>query len=276
MIKFLLKVERNSIDAIMKIIVCIKQVPDTTEIKIDPKTNRIIREGVESIINPFDTYALEEALRLKEKYGGETIVISMGPPQAEVALREAISLGLDKAILLSDAAFAGSDTLATSYTLAKAIEKIGFEMIISGKEAMDGSTGQIGPELAETLNLPHISYVSKILEVKEQKIKVERMMEDHYEVLETALPALISVTKEINEPRLPSLRGTLRAKKEKITHWNIADLEGEKKRFGADGSATRVIKVFRPEVHKSGVILDGNVSESAEKLYQELKKQNIV
>lgn len=260
----------------MKIIVCIKQVPDTTEIKIDPETNRIIREGVESIINPFDTYAIEEALRLKEKYGGETIVLSMGPSQAESALREAISLGLDKAVLLSDRDFAGSDTLATSYTLAKAIEKIGFDIIICGKEAMDGSTGQIGPELAETLNIPHISYVSKIVEVKEQKIKAERMMEDHYEVLETMLPALISVTKEINEPRLPSLRGRLRAKKEKITTWNISDLEGEKKRFGADGSPTRVIKIFHIEIKKSGIILDGNVSETAEKLYGELKKQSIL
>ena len=260
----------------MKIIVCIKQVPNTTDIKIDPETNRIIREGVEAIINPFDTYALEESLRLKEKYGGETIVLSMGPPQAESALRETLSLGIDKTILLNDETFAGSDTLATSYTLSKAIEKIGFDLIICGKEAMDGSTGQIGPELAETLDIPSISYVSKITEVKERKIKVERMMEDHYEVLETMLPALISVTKEINEPRLPSLRGTLRAKKEKITVWNSPDLEGEKERFGADGSPTRVIEVFRPVIRKSGIILDGNVAEIANKLYQELKKQSIL
>lgn len=260
----------------MKIIVCIKQVPNTTDIKIDPETNRIIREGVEAIINPFDTYALEEALRLKEKYGGETIVLSMGPLQAESALRETLSLGIDKAILLTDDAFIGSDTLATSYTLSKAVRKIGFDLIVCGKEAMDGSTGQIGPELAETLDIPSISYVSKITEVKDKKIKMERMMEDHYEVLQTTLPTLITVTKEINEPRLPSLRGTLRAKKEKITVWNASDLEGEKERFGADGSPTRVIEVFQPVVRKSGIILDGNISEIADKLYQELKKQNIL
>jgi len=257
----------------MKIIVCIKQVPDTTDIKIDPETNRIIREGVEAIINPYDTYAIEEALRLKEKYGGETIVLSMGPPQAESALRGALSLGIDQGILLSDKDFAGSDTLATSYTLGQAIKKIGFDIIICGKEAMDGSTGQIGPELAETLGIPHIAYVSKVIEIKEKRLKVERMMEDHYEIFETSFPALITVTKEINEPRLPSLRGTLRAKKEKITAWNASDLKGEKERFGADGSPTWVIKVFRPEVRKQGIILEGNVSEIADKLYQELKNK---
>ena len=260
----------------MKIVVCIKQVPDTTEIKIDPETNRIIREGVAAIINPFDTYALEESIRLKEKYGGETIVLSMGPPQAESALREALSLGMDKAILLSDETFAGSDTLATSYTLGQAIKKIGFDLIICGKEAMDGSTGQVGPELAETLNIPHIAYVSEILEIKDKKLKAQRMMEDHYEILQTTLPLLVTVTKEINEPRLPSLRGTIRAKREKLAVWSASDLEGEKKRFGADGSPTRVIKVFRPVVRKSGIILDGNVTEIADKLYQELKKQNIL
>ncbi len=260
----------------MKIIVCIKQVPDTTEIKIDPETNRIIREGVSAIINPFDTYALEEAIRLKERYGGETIVLSMGPPQAESALREALSLGMDKAILLSDGAFAGSDTLATSYTLGQAIKKIGFDLIICGKEAMDGSTGQVGPELAETLNIPHIAYVSKIVEIKDRKFKAERMMEDYYEILQTTLPLLVTVTKEINELRLPSLRGTIRAKKEEITRWSASDLEGKKERFGADGSPTRVIKIFHTEVRKSGIILDGNITEIAERLCQELKKQNIL
>ncbi len=260
----------------MKIIVCIKQVPDTTEIKIDPETNRMIREGVSAIINPFDTYALEEAIRLKEKYGGETIVLSMGPAQAESALREALSLGMDKSILLNDDAFIGSDTLATSYTLGQAIKKVGFDLIICGKEAMDGSTGQVGPELAEVLNIPHIAYVSKILEIKDGKLKAERMMEDHYEVLQTTLPLLVTVTKEINEPRLPSLRGTIRAKREKIMVWKASDLEGKKERFGADGSPTRVIKVFHPEVKKSGIILDGNVSEIADKLYQDLKKQSIL
>ena len=262
----------------MKIIIPIKQVPNTTEIKIDPVTNRIIREGVESIINPFDTYAIEEGIRMKERFGGETIVISMGPPQAESALREALSLGIDKAILLSDEKFAGSDTLATAYTLATAIkEKVGdFDLIICGKEAMDGSTGQVGPELAENLGLPQISYVSKIKDIKDKKIVAQRLMEDHYEVIESPVPLLITVVKEINEPRLPSLKGMLRAKREEIIIYKASDLEENGCSFGIDASPTRVIKIWRPERAKEGVMLNGEPDEVAEKLYAVFKEKNLI
>ncbi|HOL66187.1 MAG TPA: electron transfer flavoprotein subunit beta/FixA family protein, partial [bacterium] len=190
----------------MNIIVCIKQVPETTEVKIDPVTKRIVREGVKGVINPYDAYALEEAVRLKERFGGETTVISMGPPQAESALREALAMGLDKAILLSDRQFGGSDTLATSYTLACALRKIGsFDIVICGRETLDGSTGQVGPEMAVHLGIPYITFVSRINEVTPEGLVCERLMEDHYETLQVPLPVLLTVVKEINEPRLPSL-----------------------------------------------------------------------
>jgi len=184
------------------------------EVRIDPETNRIIREGVPSIVNPFDFYAMEAALRLKEQYGGSAIVCSMGPPQAESALREALSLGFDQAFLLSDRGFAGSDTLATSYTLSCLVKKLmPVDVVICGREAMDGSTGQVGPELSENLGWPFLSYVSEIKEVADSRMKVRRMMEDHYEEIEGPLPAVITVVKEIAEPRLPSLKGMLKAKK---------------------------------------------------------------
>ena len=173
----------------MDIIVCIKQVPETADIKIDPKTNTLIREGTSSIINPYDMYAIEEALRIKEKMGGKVTVITMGPPQAESMLREAISLGCDQAILITDSAFAGSDTWATSYTLACAIRKIGsFNLIICGKQAMDGDTAQVGPGVSVQLNIPQITYVKKIEKIDENYAQVERMTEEGYEVIETSLP----------------------------------------------------------------------------------------
>ena len=195
----------------MDIIVCIKQVPDTTDVRIDPMTNTLIREGVQSIINPFDMYAIEEGIQLKERFGGNVIVVTMGPPQAEAALREAISLGADEGILVSDRAFAGSDTWATSYTLAAAIKKIGgFDLIICGKQASDGDTAQVGPGIAAHLDLPQVTYVKKVENIDEKHAKVERMTEEGYEVVETPLPCLLTVVKEINEPRLPSLKGMMR------------------------------------------------------------------
>ena len=260
-----------------KIVVCIKQVPDTMEVKIDPETNRIVREGVPGIINPYDFYAMETGLRLKEKYGGQAVVCSMGPPQAESALREALSLGFDQAFLLSDREFAGSDTLATSYTLAVLIGKLlPVDIVVCGREAMDGSTGQVGPEISENLGWPFFSYVSEIKEIYDGKIKVRRMMEDHYEELEGPLPAVITVIKEIAEPRLPSLKGMLKAKKAEITILNREGLGGEANRFGASGSPTRVMAVWTPEVHKKGMMLEGEPAEIAQRLYEELKKQNIL
>ncbi|MDD3628323.1 MAG: electron transfer flavoprotein subunit beta/FixA family protein, partial [Actinomycetota bacterium] len=207
----------------IKIVVCIKQVPATTEIKIDPKTNTLIREGIENIINPFDCYAIEEAVRIKERLGDpdiEVIAITMGPSQAIEILKEAISVGVDKAVLLSDKAFAGADTWATATTLARAINKIGdCSLVLLGKQTLDGDTGQVGPELAQKMGIPFVGYVSNILEMDQNKMKVKRLMEDRYETFEINLPSAISVIKDINVPRVPSLRGKLKAKNAEIPVW---------------------------------------------------------
>ena len=261
----------------MNFIVCIKQVPGTTEVKIDPKTNTLIREGVESIVNPFDSYAIEEALRLKERMGGKVTVISMGPPQAESALREALSMGCDEAILLTDRAFAGSDTLATSYILARGIKKIGeFGLVICGKQAIDGDTAQVGPGIAEKLGVPAITYVKKIEEINEARIKAERMMEEGYEVIEAGLPALITVVKEINEPRLPSLKGMVRAKKAEIHKWNASDIACEKSKIGQTGSPTIVDKIFTPPPRRGGETILGDPEEQAQKLVEKLRQAKVV
>ena len=256
----------------MNIIVCIKQVTETTEVKINPETNTLIREGVKSIINPFDMYAIEEAVRLKEKFGGKATVISMGPPQAEAALREAISMGIDEGILVCDRAFAGSDTWATSYTLTAAIKKIGaFDLIICGKQASDGDTAQVGPGISAHLDIPQVTYVKKIEEVKDKSMRVERMMEEGYEVIETPLPALITVVKEINEPRLPSLKGMIKAKSAKLITWGQKDLNLDPQGIGLCGSPTQVVKIFTPPQRTGGQILNGEPAEVAEKLIELLK-----
>jgi len=259
----------------MNVIVCIKQVPETTQVQIDPKTNTLIREGVQSIINPFDMYAIEEGIRLKEKFGGKATVITMGPPQAESALRETIALGCDEAILLSDRVFAGSDTLATSYTLAMAIKKIGeFDMILCGKQASDGDTAQVGPGISAHLDIPQITYIKKIEEINDKQATVERMTEEGFEILITPLPCLMTVVKEINEPRLPSLKGMMRSKKATITHWKAIDLDLEDDRLGLDGSPTQVVKIFTPPPRPKGQIFDGEPEESAAKIAEILKKHS--
>jgi electron transfer flavoprotein beta subunit len=274
----------------MNIIVCIKQVPETTEVRINPETNTLIREGVKSIINPFDMYAIEEGVRLKEKLGGKVTVISMGPPQAEAALREAISMGVDEGILICDRAFAGSDTWATSYTLSGAIKKMGsFDLVLCGKQASDGDTAQVGPGISTHLDIPQVTYVKKIEEinpalstrdgdnierkggVKDRSMRVERMMEEGYEIIETPLPALFTVVKEINEPRLPSLKGMMRAKSAKITVWSQKELDLDTQQIGLCGSPTQVIKIFTPPPRKGGQILQGDVQEIVEKLVELLK-----
>jgi electron transfer flavoprotein beta subunit len=256
----------------MNIIVCIKQVPNTTDVRIDPETNTLIREGVESIINPFDTYAIEEAMRLKERFGGKVTAISMGPPQAEASLKEAISLGADEAVLISDRAFAGSDTWATSYTLAMAIRKIkDFAIIICGKQASDGDTAQVGPGISAHLAVPQVTYVKRIEEISEKKAKLERMTEEGYEVIEAPLPCLITVVKEINEPRLPSLKGKMKARSAKITIWNANDLECDPKAIGLEGSPTKVVKIFTPPPREKGKILHGDSREMVDQLVGFLK-----
>jgi electron transfer flavoprotein beta subunit len=246
-------------------------------VKINPETNTLIREGVASIINPFDVYALEEGVRLKEKYTGTVNVMSMGPPQVDASLRDAISVGADEAILLSDRAFAGSDTLATAYTLAAGIRKLGqADVILMGRQAIDGDTGQVGPEVAENLGIPHLTDVKKIESVEpDGTIILQRMLEEGYVRVKARLPVVITVVKEINEPRLPSLRGKMNAKKKEIVVWNAKDVEVEEKRLGLTGSPTQVMKIFTPPRPSGGKIFEGSVQESVSELLSELRKSGI-
>ena len=257
----------------MKIIVLIKQVPETTDVRIDPETNTLIREGVASVINPFDMYAIEEALRLKERIeGAKVVVVSMGPPQAVDVLKEALSMGCDEAVLLSDRKFAGSDTWATSYTLSQAIKKIGdYSIIFCGKQASDGDTAQVGPGVSTHLDIPQVTYVKKIEEIDENKAKVERMTEEGYDIIETPLPVVLTVVKEINEPRLPSLKGKMRAKKAEIPVWGAEDIGCDEDKIGLDGSPTRVLKIFTPPQREGGRILEGEPNEMAKELAGLLK-----
>lgn len=262
----------------MKIVVCVKQVPDTTEVKINPETNTLIREGVASIVNPFDMYAVEEALRIKDKISGTTVTaLSMGPPQAVECLKEVIAMGADEAILLSDRAFAGADTLATSYTLAKGIEKIGaVDLILCGKQAIDGDTAQVGPEIAEKLGIPHLTYVKKINDLDEHGLIAERMTEEGYERLQIALPALLTVVKEINEPRLPSLKGKMRAKKEQIPVWTAEMIGAAPEKTGLKGSPTWVQRIFIPEIKSQGEIFQGSTEETVKSLVEAILTRKIV
>ncbi len=256
----------------MHIVVCIKQVPDTHDVKLDPVHNTLMREGVEAIVNPFDMYAIEEAIRLREQLGGTVTAITMGPPQAEAVLREAISMGVDKGILVSDVAFAGSDTWATSYTLAQTIRKLETPgIILFGKQAADGDTAQVGPGVAAQLDLPQITYVRKIEEISETRIVAERLLETGYEVIESSMPCILSVVKEINEPRLPSLKGKMAARKAEITKWSAEDIGAEHSSLGLHGSPTKVVKVFTPPPRAGGEILSGEPHEVAKELVEKLK-----
>ncbi len=266
----------------MHAIVCIKQVPDTTDVKVNPETGTLIREGVPSIVNPFDTYAIEEALRLREKFGGKVTVISMGPPQAKEALKEAIAMGADQAILLSDRAFAGSDTWATAYTLANAIRKIGdFDVILCGKQAIDGDTGQVGPGIARQLDIEQLTYVFKIQEIDFQakRIRVERLLEEGREVVETRLPALLTVVKDINQPRYPTIMGIRRATRTEIPVWTAADLPDAKPDLlGLKGSPTQVVRVFNPPPRSGQIVMIEGESpqEQAAKLADLLLQEKVI
>ena len=263
----------------MKIVVCIKQVPETTEVKINPKTNTLMREGVASITNPFDEFALEEALLTREKHGGEVHVISMGPPQAVDVLKNAAAVGADKVYLLSDPAFAGADTLATAYALAKTIEKIGgVDLIICGKQAIDGDTAQVGPGIATRLGIPQLTYVAKVREIDpaKKKIVVERMLENGREVVECSLPAVVTVMKDINEPRLPSLIGIKKAAKAQIPTWTAKDVGADENKLGLKGSPTWVSKVFSPEARGGGEILKGEIAEVVPLLVDKLMDTKFV
>jgi len=256
----------------MNLVVCIKQVPDTADVKIDPRTNTLMREGVRSMVNPFDMYAIEEALRLRAQHGGQVTVLSMGPPQAERALREALAMGVDQAVLLSDRAFAGSDTWATSLTLATAIRRLaGADLILFGKQAADGDTAQVGPGVAAHLDLPIITYVRRVVAIAAGSLTAERLLEDGCETVRAPLPCVLTAVKELNDPRLPSLAGVLRARTATVVRWGAADLGIAADRLGLDGSPTRVVRIFAPPARAGGVMLRGTPAEMAAELAAALR-----
>ena len=261
----------------MDILVCVKQVPDTTEVKIDPTTNTLIRQGVPSIVNPFDKNAVEAALQLKEKHGGTVTVISMGPPQAKDALKECVAMGADEAYLVSDRAFGGADTLATSYTLAAAIRKLGkFDVILCGKQAIDGDTAQVGPEIAEYLDIPQVTYAAKV-HIDDQTVRVEREHEDGYEVIETTLPVLLTVVKSINEPRFPTVKGTMKANRKEIPVIAVTDVDVDLNRIGLKGSPTQVRTIFTPPQRVQGEIIQADsVRDSVRQLLAKLSDAKIL
>lgn len=259
----------------MNIVVCLKQVPDTTEVKIDPKTGTLIREGVPSIINPDDKNALEEALVLKEKVGAKVTIISMGPPQAEAALREAIAMGADEAILISDRAFAGADTLATSNALAGALRKLDYDIVFAGRQAIDGDTAQVGPEIAEHLNIPQITYVEKV-EVEGDSLKVQRAWEDGYEVIKVKTPVLLTAIKELNEPRYMHMANIFETYKKEIKVWSAADIDVDKSLLGLAGSPTKVKKSSTKEAKGQGELVNLPAKEAAAYAVSKLKEKHYI
>lgn len=259
----------------MKIVVCVKQVPATTEISIDPVTKRLIREGVSIEMNPFDTYALEQGLLLREKHGGEVIVLSMGPKRAELTLRESIACGADNGILLNGRPLGGSDTYATSYILSQAIKKIDdVDLVICGKQAVDGDTAQVGPGIAAHLGWPQVTYVSRFVESGPSELKLERMHETGSDISLVKLPAVLTVLKDVNIPRIPTLKGRLNSRKMNITIWDEKDLETDPDMIGLGGSPTRVVSTRKPDARdKHTIVLNGSASDSAQKLMKILKSR---
>lgn len=266
----------------MNILVCIKQVPDTTEIKIDPVTNTLIRAGVPSIVNPFDAYALEIAARIKDKNPGTKItIITMGPPQAVAALKECLAVGGDQAYLVSDRAFGGADTLATSYTLKNAIDKIEslngkFDIIFCGKQAIDGDTAQVGPEIAEHMDYPQVTYAVEA-SVEGDEVLVKRETGEGYEILASKMPCVITVTKPNFNPRFPSIKSKLAANKAAITTLTVNDIDVDAAKIGLKGSPTKVKKSFTPPQKQGGVIITAATGEeAAQKLFESLSSANVL
>ncbi|MBQ4649321.1 MAG: electron transfer flavoprotein subunit beta/FixA family protein [Firmicutes bacterium] len=265
----------------MKIVVCIKQVPDTTEVRLDPKTNTLIRDGVPSIINPDDKSGIEAALQLKEQCPGSTVtVLCMGPPQADVALREALAMGCDEAILLSDRAFGGADTWATSSTLAAALKKIGYDIIITGRQAIDGDTAQVGPQIAEHLGLPQISYVENIQVESEDTLVVQRQFEGFYHIIEIKTPCLLTALSQLATPRYMTVHGVMDAYREKeVKLWTLADIEDtvDKANLGLKGSPTRVMKSFTKQAKGAGTVLkDLSDDEAVAAIIAKLQEKHII
>ena len=261
----------------MKIFVCVKQVPASNETRLDPVTHTIIREGAEAILNPFDAFAVEEAVRLKARYGGAVTALSMGIPSAEAMLRRVIAVGADEAILLTDRAFAGSDTLATARTLAMAIRKAGLpDLILCGRMATDGDTAQVGPMLAEKLGIPHVSDVAQIESIGDGRLTARRLTDDGYARVRVKLPALATVLKEINVPRLPNITGIFRGEEAAVAVWNREELGVDPLDTGLKGSATRVVKTARPDLTVKAEVIQGAPGEQAAALIRRLAAQRLI
>ena len=259
----------------MNIVVCLKQVPDTTAVKIDPKTGTLIRDGVPSIINPEDKHALEAALTLKDNVGGKVTVVSMGPPQAQNALREALCMGADEAILITDRAFAGADTLATSKTLAGAIRRLEYDVVFAGRQAIDGDTAQVGPEIAEHLNIPQVTYVQGV-KVEDDGLLVNRALEDGYELIKVNGPVLLTAIKELNEPRYMNVRYIFDTANTEIKIWLAADLEVNKEELGLKGSPTKVKKSMTKEAKGAGELINEVPNEAVKYVLGKLKEKHYI
>lgn len=261
----------------MNILVCAKQVPNTNEVKIDPVKGTLIRDGVESILNPDDANALEEALKIKDKYEDVKItVLSMGPPQADEMLRECLAMGADEAILVSDRAFGGADTWATSNTISAAIRNAGnFDIIFAGRQAIDGDTAQVGPQIAERLGLPQVTYVQH-LEINGDEVTVQRQLENGYEVIKVKTPVLLTAVKELNKPRYMNVKGIYDAYKKEIPVWGVNDIPVDKETIGLKASPTKVFRSFTPAPKGKGVILDGTLKEKVNALMSDLEQKHII
>ena len=267
----------------MEILVCVKQVPDTAEVKIDPEKHTVIRAGVPNIFNPFDQNALEAALQLKDSQGARVTLLSMGPPQAEDVLREGLAMGADDAYLLTDRKVGGSDTLATGYCLAQAVRKVAelqgieqFDVVLCGKQAIDGDTAQVGPQIATELGIPQITYAAEI-NVDGTTVRVKQQNEEGYIVTEAQFPVLITAVKELNEPRFPTIRGTMKAKKREIPHLSADDIKVDKTKIGLKGSPTMFRKIFTPPQRTQGLVIkeeDPNAAVSV--LMEKLTAQKII
>lgn len=255
----------------MKIIVCVKQVPASNEVRLDPKTNTIIRDGGQAVINPFDSHALEAALQLKEQLGGEVTVLSMGIPDTVHMLRDCVARGADKALLLTDRAFAGADTLATSYALKKGVEAAGdFDLILCGKMAVDGDTAQIGPELAQRLGVPHVTDVAE-MEATEQEITVRRELGSSVQTLRVPLPAVLTVTRELNVPRLPSIAGVLRSERTEVPLYDARRAGADEALCGLKGSPTQVVRTYLPQRTREVEEIGGTAAQQRDKLLEIIK-----
>ena len=259
----------------MNIVVCLKQVPDTTAVKIDPKTGTLIRDGVPSIINPEDKHALEAALTIKDNVGGKVTVISMGPPQAKDALREALCMGADEAILVTDRAFAGADTLATSKTLACALKNLEYDIVFAGRQAIDGDTAQVGPEIAEHLNIPQVTYVQDV-KVEEDGLLINRALEDGYELIKVQTPVLLTAIKELNEQRYMNVRYIFDTANKEIQLWSADNIEISKDELGLKGSPTKVKKTMTKETKGAGELINEAPQEAVKYVLGKLKEKHYI